>query len=457
MKKLYSGLLRATLLAGLYLPAVTQGDAQQFWLTTSSFPGGPKTGITLVDDTCLFAGLQTGVIRSCDDAHRFDAVLSAPAVFTVFSTRPGKVLAGGAGKIYVSADMGENWDSVQLNSVYPLTQFVEDPDGGLYAISGTLDLEEGLVGDGVFYSADGGLSWDQRINGLGSYKSAERIAVDQNGRIYLAVADEYTTGKGGLYLSRDKGLHWVKIDLTLEENGMASSPIKISHTTGLSISSDGMVYHSFYGVLRNALVQLNLRKPVDQIDNEGQYWQSMQVFHSVAPWLDRPLNNIHFTDRGQLLSSFSGSLNTGGTYYSAAEGQRWTRVDYGLGLDQFNRRNMQCFTEKQNGQIYMVQFLDERIYQVNTDQITSVDEPGYPPLGIRLYPNPVHPQQMINLQVRETPSPYQVHIFDTNGRSIVVKKANTSEIEIEAPEIPGDYWVRVTSGLREKTFPLVVQ
>ncbi|EFK96127.1 hypothetical protein LDC_1851, partial [sediment metagenome] len=93
--------------------------SQQFWLLTNEFWGGPKTGITLVNDSVFFVGTTSGVLKSTDDGNHFEKVLLASSVHTVFSSSSGTVFAGGTGKIYFSEDSGIQWDSVAINSVYP--------------------------------------------------------------------------------------------------------------------------------------------------------------------------------------------------------------------------------------------------------------------------------------------------------------------------------------------------
>ncbi|HRX11421.1 MAG TPA: hypothetical protein P5210_07230, partial [Draconibacterium sp.] len=146
-----------------------QVQAQRFWLTTYEFPYGPKTGITLTKDNCLFVGIENGVIKSCDEGNHFEISLKSSAVYTVFSNNEGKVLAGGSGKIFITDSTGQNWDSISINSSYPVIQFAENSKGDIFAIaSGYSDEEQLYTGDGVFISEDKGLTWTQRNAGLGA-------------------------------------------------------------------------------------------------------------------------------------------------------------------------------------------------------------------------------------------------------------------------------------------------
>jgi photosystem II stability/assembly factor-like uncharacterized protein len=191
-------------------------SAQKFWSATNEFPGSAKTGITIVNDSCIFVGTENSIIRSFNDGKKFVSVLKASAIYTVSSIKSGMLMAGGQGKVFYTVDNGQNWDSVALNSIYPVHHIVESQKNVLYAITGTIDNEYRPVGDGVFFSDYGGKSWTKRNNGLGLYNSCESIAVDKNGRIYLAVSDESVSGLGGLYISDNEGILWEHIDISID-------------------------------------------------------------------------------------------------------------------------------------------------------------------------------------------------------------------------------------------------
>ncbi|HEX5625623.1 MAG TPA: hypothetical protein VFX48_06395 [Saprospiraceae bacterium] len=217
--------------------------AQKFWLTTYEFPGGPKTGISGVGDTCLIAGLTNGVLRSFDEGRNWDTVLTSLSIFSVHATPQGIVLAGGRGEIYYSNDMGTTWDSIRFPHLFPFVEFAHNDRGELFAISGELDLFNGFVGDGVYFSSDNGHSWTPRNQGLDPYLSCMQIAIDRNGRLYVAVNDESISGKGGLFISEDKGMSWQHVDILVDGKGVIENFVEVEHATGLSISPDDSIHN----------------------------------------------------------------------------------------------------------------------------------------------------------------------------------------------------------------------
>lgn len=214
----------------IFLFTVTTMSAQKFWLTTYSFPGGPKTAITIAQDSCIFLGTVDKVLRSCDNNFSWDTTLHSKNIFSLFTTGNGRILAGGAGLIFYTNDNGDTWDSVALQHNYPVIKFIQTNDGDIFAITGILDIEKGFVGAGVYYSDNNGKQWEQRNNGLGNFLSCEQIATDRNGRIYLAVADEYVTGNAGLFYSDDKGQLWQNVLIKIDGKNVIDNTLKIGNT-----------------------------------------------------------------------------------------------------------------------------------------------------------------------------------------------------------------------------------
>ncbi|WP_372949618.1 T9SS type A sorting domain-containing protein [Mariniphaga sp.] len=406
--------------------------SQQFWLLTTEFWGGPKTGITLVDDSVLYVSTTTGVLKSTDDGNHFEQVLSASSVHTVFASSSGTVFAGGTGKIYFSEDSGITWDSVAINSVYPVKQIIENKYETLFAITGVED-----EGDGVFCSEDDGKTWESRNNGLGYLKGCERIAVDKNGRLYLAISDMGPTGNGGLFISETFGLLWEKISIKMDS---FSAPVKIKQPTGLSVSPNDSLYLSFYGVAPNFMVQLNLCVSIDDIKAPNS-WKAMHVQKNTSWWTDRPLNNIHFSQNGDWYSSYYQLAYIGATYFSETGGNFWNRVDYGLGSSEDGWRHPQQFVEKSSGRIFMIQYLDERIYTTDKSLVTSAKPPVHNSPPIQVFPNPVRAGGKLTVQVPESDVSAEISIYDLTGKILVSRPNSESFNEIKVPEKPGMYIV----------------
>lgn len=431
--------------------------AQRFWLTTYEFPFGPKTGITLTKENCLFVGVRNGVIRSCDEGKHFDLVLKSSVISSVFSTKQGKVLAGGTGKIFVADISGQNWDSISINSDYPVIQLLENSKGDLFAIASGYNSEaQFYTGDGVFVSEDKGLTWTQRNTGLGAYKGCEKIAVDKNDRLYVASADEYNSGNGGLFISDNNGTLWKHIDIDIDGKNAIPDRLNVGNTYGLSVSPMDSLYFSFAGIASNVAVDISIRKSINDIE-KSTYWKQMKVSNSNLWWSDKSLYSIHFAKNGDWYSSFRGTVNSGATYYSKNKGNSWSKIDYGLGLNMFGVRDAQFFAETPEGKIFMVQWLDERIYWTDTSILTSTDPREEPAGELILHPNPVNRGENLTIRRQRDDATYQINVYDGWGKKISSTIHTANFDYLKTPSSPGFYFLETVGHRNREIVRFVVK
>ncbi|ELR72474.1 hypothetical protein C900_01469 [Fulvivirga imtechensis AK7] len=342
-----------------------------------------------------------------------------------------------------------------LQSPFPVVQLIENHQGHLLAITGALDVDLGYVGDGVFYSDDGGKSWANRNNGLGIYKSCEKIAIDSKGRLYLGMADEYVTGNGGLFISENNGLLWEHINISINGKNTVPDNIKVGNTFGLSVSPEDSVYLSITGTAVNAFVSLNLKKSINDIRNHS-FWSPYKVFNSVSWWLDRTLSNIHFAKNGDWYSSTRGTINTGTTYFSGDKSQNWLMMNSGLGLDIYGFRNIQHFAEDQNGKIFMVQVWDENVYHTTNSLVTDVEKPHKDDHTL-MFPNPAFGGERISMLFAIETGNKEVSVLDLFGRKISTQYVSDDSVEISAPRQPGHYLVVVHTKRFRGRYRLIVR
>ena len=414
-------------------------QAQKFWLTTYEFPNGPKTGIIQPNDNNLLVSYRYGILQSKNGGTHFDVILHASSVFTLFSTKSGHILAGGPGKVFRSLDQGQSWDSVSLNTVYPIIQFTETPQGHLFAVTGVFDFEQGYMADGVFFSDDQGKTWSPRNNGLINYKTCEHIASDKKGRLYATTADENALGNGGLFVSDDSGLSWQRIDIRVNDDNGTPYDITVATVTGLSISPDDSIYVSLSGIIANFSVQLNLKKSLTDVSNTPS-WKFFNITNTGTWWYDRLLGDIYFAKNGDRYSSMPGSMSSGGTYLLKNGKKTWQWLDYGLGLDMNGLRNYEYFAENSSGKVFMIQMLDERIYWTDESLLTSV--PGsIEPKNFSIFPNPVKSEETITLLSSENLSEYQITVYDLTGKVIRTVENAFQVPSIVAPSVPGIYLI----------------
>jgi photosystem II stability/assembly factor-like uncharacterized protein len=429
--------------------------AQTFWEVQSINPKKPMTGIALAGSDNLFVSYTHGILKSTDQGKTFEPVFETQAVYTIFASDNGNIYAGGPGKIYRSTDLGQSWDSVSLKSHISVTQLIENQQGTLFAISGTLDFNLGYIGQGVLVSENQGVTWEQRNNGLGIYTSGERIAIDKNDRLYYAAADEYVTGNGGLFISDNNGLNWQHIAIKVDGKNIFYPDIKVGNTRGLTVSPNDSLYFSFAGTSGDVAVQLNVSKHIDEVTN-SDFWKVYSVFKNISWWLDRMLYNISFSSSGMWYSSVRGTSNSGATYITETGSNDWTFQDDGLAVNLSGLRDQQFFAEHANGSVFMVHWLDERVY-VHPSPQNPVNAPEPAESSqIRVYPNPVKVGQKFTMKLDSENLNATLKIYNVIGNLVALEKLDDPINKIQTPDNKGVYFVILEQDDTKKTFRLLV-
>jgi hypothetical protein len=351
----------------IFLLLSTLAFSQDNWSIIPAFPGNAKTSLAGLQDSILFAGTATDVWRTGDAGFNWSRPLKSSIIYSVYASESGKILAGGEGKIFYSLNKGLVWDSVSVNTDYPISKIVETSDGEFFFITGISNMD-GFVGDGVFYNDGDMINWEARNSGLnGVALYCEQIAVDKHDRIYLGLGDEYVSGGAGLFVSDNKGVSWQKISLEAKNLGT----VKTNNVYGISITPEDSVIFSVSGVVANFSVTLNMIKHREKLA-EPSPWRVMRAGTSNTWWLTGLLNTIHFAENGEWYSSISAPASSGGSYVSTDRGKTWIKFNTGLGISQTLQHENQFFYETSYGRIFMSQFLDDRIYGTNRSMLNPV-------------------------------------------------------------------------------------
>jgi len=423
------------------------GSGQQFWLTTNEFWGGPKTGIAKINDSIMFVSTTDAVLRSTNQFQSLEKSLDASAIYSLFATKQGKVLAGGTGKVFVSEDSGITWDSVGINTIYPIKQFIENSSGELFAITGVYE-----DGDGVFFSSDEGKNWEQKNDGLGSYLGCDKVAIDKNDRLYLAMSDPDTYGFGGLFSSEDNGSSWQKVTVNIDSIG---NNIRIGVTTNLSVLPTDSVYLSFYGSGGNFAVELNIYKSINDMTTSDN-WHLLKVKNYTVWGMDEPLNNIFMAQNGDWYSSIDGNMYSSGTCFSK-EGTSWEVLEYGLGLNEFGKHSEHFFIETENGKIFMIQMLDERIYKTDKSILTGTPLPIQLNKEITVYPNPVMKGEKIKMKLNGMKGYKNIAVYDLTGKLIFNTITEENLVELSGMYKEGVYIVSIRNNDSMTSSKIIIQ
>ena len=191
---------------------------------------------------------ECGEIGSCDDGHgviisedggesfRQTSLTKGLATDLAFASDGSIFVAVYPGKLYRSADGGENWQLVVENMTAGINLADPDPErAGPAVIALAVDpgdtdkLYAGFSRGAVMISVDGGRSWVDASSGMNPETSVNDLVADQAhpGVIYAATPDS------GVYVSTDGGATWSAINDGLLTRAAVS----------LALAADGSVLY----------------------------------------------------------------------------------------------------------------------------------------------------------------------------------------------------------------------
>lgn len=243
-----------------------------------------------------FFGTNDGKIyRTIDYGTNFASTATLPDEGVVRAIEASHFLniyaVSGAGKVYVSQDVGITFFAVGSQIAEPVLSVTSDPARPWIAYVGT-------VGGGVYKTESNAITWEARNLGIDiPYIAA--LAVDSG-----ATDTVYAGAVGAIYRSTDGGAHWLKLAGTLP--AQLVNAIKIDSTNG-----------ALYASLE--------RSGVFKSTNGGSSWTQVLSGKAFSGQVPVELSKV---TPGTL---FAGSTNEG-VYRSTDSGGSWAQSSNGMGL-----------------------------------------------------------------------------------------------------------------------------
>jgi photosystem II stability/assembly factor-like uncharacterized protein len=216
--------------------------------------------------------------------------LSGAEIFSsAVSETNGNIYAANLTYVFVSANNGESWNNISSEDFFSsILSIASAPNGYLYA---------GLQGGGIWWTSNGGGSWDFHrlsVGQQGQWSSVTCIGVSQANTVFA------NTALTGNFRSTNNGQSWTQYTIP-----------------GLS-PFDGVTDYAYSAGAIYIATTVGIYKSTD----DGLSWVS----------ISSSLGNINFNT---VTRDNSGNLYAGGAsagiYFSPNEGQTWEQRNTGLG------------------------------------------------------------------------------------------------------------------------------
>lgn len=307
------------------------------------------------------------------------------------------------GRLYKSTDYGTSWQEL-LNETtfYTPNDFAMDANSNLYIVT---------QGDGVLFSSDQGLSWENRTNSIDCFE-LENIAIDSSGIIIVA-ASCYNKK---LFRSIDSGTSWEEVNLSQAGNA-----------TALKSNVDG---HFFSGNGFN-----NVYKSTDG----GISWNDISL----------PEEAFHVFSIETVGSNQVYVATMQGIYYSENGGLTWSTYNQGIAVNDVRslaaNNTGTLFSGTHGSSVWRRTYDTDVAY--NLQDYASSD-------ALIIYPNPAFDE--IHINVDSSVKHITIDFLNTQGQIVSSSELSSGNNTLSVSNLKkGQYYVRVSNNIKTLTGKLI--
>ena len=189
----------------------------------------------------------------------------------------GRILTGlrRADYPYYSDDNGASWHALKtFPNYYTITKMIATPANEIFLAA---------YGVGMYYSADGGMTWEKRSNGLFAPDFWAEIQYTVSGKLFVL------TGSG-IFTSPDKGLNWHQVTYGLSYYAGFSEAASNSAGTIYAIHDNGLVYSTDGGEGWRPVYTISSVPHVQSLfidDNDDIYYSGLNSNYGVSLYVSK--------------------------------------------------------------------------------------------------------------------------------------------------------------------------
>ena len=398
----------------------------------------------LNSDDELFAGTMAAGVNMLEGSSWDPKNQGINAIFIErFISIEGDIYACTDYGVFISEDNGQSWQQSLKGMVdTEILALAKAPNGDLYA------------GGEMLYFSEDGINWNNISQGFPDEEVyATDILVEPDGRVILAT-DEY-----GIRFTENQGQTWTNANTGLEDVTMAfirQSPEGYFFTAdgynlyrsndlsgGWEIINDGLADTDIteFTVGNAALFAITYSDGLFKSTNNGDSW---------ALAIDEDFRNVAVN--GNEVYGSSGSVSTGGVYYSDDNGVNWSNIADGLPSVQIEEvgyvQDLGLFANVDDFGLYTLDF-----------SVNGIDELVFNEGRLKGYPNPFMESATLELELDEN-SKVSYTILNMHGQivdhSYLLNLAKgTHNIRLGKGLLPGIYLVAVDINNSTRTIRLI--